>query len=126
MSKLAHYGIRGNILAWIRNFLIARSQAVVVDGQTSSPIDVTSGVPQGSVLGPLLFLLYINDLPESVTNLSSSLFDDDSIISRNIKSKDDTKLLQNDLNTLQELERKWVMQFNPNKCADCNQQAKTG
>ena len=116
LSKLKHYGIRGKILDWIQDFLRDREQSVVVEGETSSPIGVTSGVPQGSVIGPLLFLLYINDLPDSVEHSSSSLFADDSMISRNVKSEEDAQLLQDDLNKLQEWENRWMMQFNPDKC----------
>jgi len=63
VHKLDHYGIRGKTNTWIQNFLSDRSQAVVVDGEKSSYIDVVSGVPQGSVLKPSLFLFYINDMP---------------------------------------------------------------
>ena len=100
LTKLQHYGVSGNILNWITDFLDSCTQRMVCGGTTSKPINVTSGVPQGSVLGPLSFLAYINDI---TTNLLSScrLFADDCILYRKIDTPDDAKLLQEDLRKLE-------------------------
>ena len=115
LLKLDHYGIRGSTLAWVDAFLSDRSQCVVVDGQKSDSAPVLSGVPQGSVLGPLLFLVYINDLPECVSS-SASLFADDTLLYRQISSPEDSAALQADLTALEDWEHKWLMAFNPSKC----------
>ena len=112
---LHQYGIRGNALAWIRAFLGNRSQTVVLDGEESGSVPVTSGVPQGSVLGPILFLVYINDLPDELSS-QVRLFADDTAVYLTIGGAEDGMLLQNDLDRLSVWEDRWDMEFNPSKC----------
>ena len=112
--KLHQYGIRGKVLGWIQAFLGNRSQQVVIDGEESNSIPVNSGVPQGSVLGPILFLAYINDLPGGISQVR--LFADDTALYLTIKGEEDSSALQKDLDTLLVWESKWDMQFNPSKC----------
>ncbi|CAL4257485.1 unnamed protein product, partial [Meganyctiphanes norvegica] len=88
LAKLQAYGITGKVLKWIECFLSDRSQRVIVKGILSDSLPVWSGVPQGSVLGPILFLIFINDLLEGITS-SGKLFADDSKLFRRIKSSDD-------------------------------------
>ena len=93
----------------------ARTQEVVIEGSKSTPSPVSSGVPQGTVLGPLLFLAYINDMPECVRS-EIKLFADDSLLYRRIQNNTDRCQLQEDLDKLQEWEQKWQMAFNAEKC----------
>ena len=86
-----------------------------MEDQVSSEAPVTSGVPQGSVLGPILFLAYINDMPDAITS-KSRLFADDSIVYRQIDNDEDRHTLQDDLNKLHQWELDWGMSFNPSKC----------
>ncbi len=80
LSKLEHYGVRGCALEWFRSYLSDRKQYVTVNGSNSNLLSITCGVPQGSVLGPLLFLVYINDLPNASNKLKFYLFADDTNI----------------------------------------------
>ena len=80
LTKLEHYGIRGNLLNWFMSYLTNCKQYVSINGESSVPLDINCGVPQGSVLGPLLFLLYINDLPNTSNVLNFYLFTDDTNI----------------------------------------------
>ena len=113
--KLEHYGIVGHVLAWVSEFLQGRTQQVVVDGAVSGMSDVHSGVPQGTVVGPLLFLLYINDLPDCVKS-NVRLFADDCLLYREIVTCEDQAALQEDLLALEKWTLDWGMKFNPGKC----------
>ena len=98
INKVKSYGIKGEILGWITAFLSNRTQQVTVNGESSEFKKVTSDIPQDSVLGPLLFVIFINDLPEQA-NSEYYLFADDTEIFREMKGSDDHTILQNDINT---------------------------
>ena len=115
MGKLESYGIKGKILQWMKAFLIGRNQSVLVNGEKSSPGCVTSGIPQGTVLGPIIFVLYINDILENITS-DGFLFADDTKIFRAITSKEDALHLQSDIDSLKFWSETWGMEFNLDKC----------
>jgi hypothetical protein len=115
MLKLDHYGVRNKTYTWIANFLKHRKQRVVVGGEHSAWTEVLSGVPQGTVLGPLLFLVYINDLPQNIHS-EVRLFADDCVLYRQIKNQHDHDQLQEDLNTLVKWQNDWQLHFNLKKC----------
>ena len=96
MGKLEAYGVEGNIAKWITEYLNNRSQVVVVNGEKPLPADVISGIPQGTVLGTLLFVVYINDLLDN-TKSDGFLFADDAKIFRAVTSKEDALILQSDI-----------------------------
>ena len=102
-------------VSWLEDFLSDRYQSVIIEGFQSSTTKVTSGVVQGSVLAPLLFLCLINDLPENIKN-KIKLYADDVLLYSTINSLDDCHQLQADLNTLEQWANRWRMVFNPSKC----------
>ena len=95
ITKLKSYNIKGPILNWIVSFLSERSQFVKINNSTSDNLKVTSGVPQGSVLGPTLFIYFINDLPNVNINSNIKIFADDTKAYNSIKDLEDVKKLQN-------------------------------
>ena len=115
LLKASYYGIRGKLHTWLRCFLTERKQRVVVNGTSSDWSAVSSGVPQGTVLGPVLFLLYINDLPNSISS-TVKLFADDSVVYRQIQRVEDHSILQQDLFNLEQWASLWQMNFAPSKC----------
>ena len=117
LYKLRMSGIDEDTCAWAGSFLCGRTQRVVVDGEASEEGEVTSGVPQGSVLGPIFFLIYINDMPEYTKHSSVRLFADDTIVYLTMTSEDDCEKLQEDLHALERWEKDWLMEFHPDKCS---------
>ena len=99
LQKLNSYGFRGQSHSLIKSVLSSRTQAVVMDGDRPFPCKVLSGVPQGTVLGPILFLIYINDIVDGLQS-NINLFADDCALYRKIETEEDNKILQDDLNLL--------------------------
>ena len=130
LSKLRGYGVCGKLLEWFKCFLVGRHQRVNINGSLSSWTRVNSGVPQGSVLGPLLFALYVNELPSLVSS-SLLMFADDIKLYRIIRSPEDCLQLQRDIDILEQWSKQWLLSFNVIKCkvlhignpvANCNYQ----
>ena len=97
LQKLYAYGVRGKLLMWMNSYLTNREQSVVINGEHSVPAKVVSGVPQGTVLGPILFIIFLNDLSSCIQHSVVSSFADDTRLKKSISSVSDTLLLQKDL-----------------------------
>ena len=113
LAKLNAYGIDSNILKWIESFLSDRSQRVRVNKEHSNYSPVSSGIPQGSILGPLLFIVFINDLPENISSTCKVFADDTKLYS----SHNNHISIQKDLLTFLEWSEKWLLKFNKSKCS---------
>jgi ribonucleases P/MRP protein subunit RPP40 len=117
LEKIRSVGIGGNVLAWIETWLTGRMQRVVLEGEASSWEPVGSGVPQGSVLGPVLFLIFIRDLDRATQEgVLIRKFADDTKMAHEIKDAEDNAKLQRALDDLQAWSDKWGMAFNQQKC----------
>lgn len=115
LVKLKSYGIDGKLLTWIEAFLFHRKQCVIVNDNKSNWSEVSSGIPQGSVLGPTLFLIYINDIETEIQSIIRLFADDTKLF--NIADTDTDKLrIQNDTDKLEEWSEKWLLKFNVDKC----------
>ena len=115
LSKLKAHGIAGNTLKWLADWLSDRKQRVVINGKESDWHKVNSGVPQGSVLGPVLFIIYVNDIDGGI-NCKLSKFADDTKITSKVTSTSQWQQLQADLNKLTSWAETWQMKFNIEKC----------
>ena len=114
IAKMKSYGINESICNWVETFLCNRKQQVVINGVHSEWVKVKSGVPQGSVLGPILFVLFINDLPDEVIS-ELLLYADDAKIYRVIRVEEDRQLLQKDLHSMSLWSDLWLLYFHPDK-----------
>ena len=120
LLKLEALGIRGHLLQWIRCFLTCRLQRVVINGKYSSWLPVQSGVPQGSILGPLLFILYVNDIYSIIHHSKYGMFADDLSIYKDVSTTADCALLQQDLDSIVQWSKRWQLQLNCGKCEALN------
>ena len=109
------YHIENQVIQWIEKWLTVRKQHVLLDGESSDYVPVSSGVPQGIVLGLLMFLIYINDITEDISS-QLRLFADDCLLYCAIKSEQDPILPQQDLDTLSQWAKVWQIRFNLSKC----------
>ena len=117
--KLKSYGFTGKLFSWLDNFLHHRKQRVVIGQYESDWVDVLGGVPQCSVLGPLLFLIFINDLPEIVSQFCKLLY---SKLISVIRNTSDQMIIQEDIDKIFEWSKRWRMDFNESKCKDVYRQ----
>ena len=117
LFKLWRIGITGNLWSWFEAYLSNRFHFVNYNGYSSPPLPVLSGVPQGSVLGPLLFLVYINDIPASINSSSAFLFADDAKLLKSLASNLDSAFLQEDLDSVVEWSGDWRVKLNSLKSA---------
>nr|VZI26708.1 unnamed protein product [Spirometra erinaceieuropaei] len=115
LHKLSRTGVRGNLLKWIQSFLLDRCQTVHLGGQKSTEVAVESAVPQGSVLGPTLFIIYVNDCVSEL-DCGVAMFVDDIKLWCVIRTADDEEHLQANLNRLQQWSKAWLLPFNEKKC----------
>jgi Reverse transcriptase (RNA-dependent DNA polymerase)/Endonuclease-reverse transcriptase len=117
LEKLAGIGVGGNILGWIEKWLSGRRQRVVLNGAASDWEPVKSGVPQGSVLGPILFLIFIRDIDTAAgAEALVKKFADDTKVARKVQNDQDAAKLQQVLDNMTEWAAKWKMEFNTGKC----------
>jgi Reverse transcriptase (RNA-dependent DNA polymerase)/Endonuclease-reverse transcriptase len=117
LKKVRAHGVSGQLLRWIQNWLTGRRQRVVVNGSISEWIEVLSGVPQGSVLGPLLFLIFINDIDAAAETVEILLkFADDTKVGQTIRTEQDRAAMQAALDRLCKWTEDWGMSFNVAKC----------
>lgn len=117
LFKLQSFGITGDLWLWLKSYLQHRKQCVRVKGHISKLLPVISGVPQGSILGPLLFILYINDLPDVLKSALAFIFADDTKCLKSIHNPDDVYLLQEDINALLQWSIQSNLIFSSPKCA---------
>ena len=115
LYKLHHYSIRGKLLLWLKSFLTNRRQRVVQQQHMSAWSHVVSGVPQGTISGPVLFLIILNDIPECC-NTYVKVFADDTKLFNNNTNRTECHYIQYDLNALSAWSKTWHMNFNASKC----------
>jgi hypothetical protein len=115
ICKLNAIGIRGRLLQWFGNYLEGRRQVVVLKNEISQPRTVEAGVPQGSVLGPLLFLIYINDIVKNITSVIKLFADDTSMSYGNVNNTERARVLNQDLQTIEQWSKTWKVKFNDSK-----------
>ena len=118
LHKLSLCGISGDLLSWFEDYLSGRRQRVIINGQCSDWAGIHAGVPQGSVLGPLLFLVYINDITSNIRHCNTRLFADDTCLFIEVENGnrgDTAKMIDTDLANIDKWADKWLVQFAPEK-----------
>ena len=116
LSKLWHFGISGSLWAWFKNYLCNRYQRVSINSNLSHTLPVVSGVPQGSILGPVLFLIYMNDITSSTRHSRLLIYADDTKCFKHLSSVIDQTYLQEDINAIITWSKSSQLNFNISKC----------
>ena len=115
MNKLRSFNIDGDLLLWFEDYLRNRKQRVAIDGVYSSWRDVLAGVPQGSILGPLLFLIFVNDIVDNIVTIIRLFADDTSLAHSSLDLAADINIQQADLNNILHWADEWCVKFNHDK-----------